>query len=151
MRESLCDHRNEVLGGAYGIAGIRWHNSAGGTSFVIGRLLEVIGGGEVASEPGVDCGIGFGEHVELALNASMRFGDSIGVLEDQCLRSMKLSIAGKTRRLPRDAYRQDALGIGKRFSSAGEVGGGLRFHRSRPSLRISCISGEELSRQLPSG
>ncbi len=49
----------------------------------------------------------------------MGFGDPIGALEDQCLCSMKLSIVGKTRRLPRDAYSEGALAIGKRSSSDG--------------------------------
>ncbi len=64
---------------------------------------------------------------------------------------MKLRIMGKARGLPRNVDRQDGLGIRKRLAGTGKIRGCFGFHRSMPSLRISCINGEERSRQLSAG
>ena len=69
----------------------------------------------------------------------MRFHGIAGLLENVCFGGVK---SGKVR-LPRRNLEQrqprNLLGSVKTFSRFGETVGGFRFHRSRPSLRRSCM------------
>jgi len=85
------------------------------------------------------------------LHAPVGFRNPVGALEDQGLRGMKLRIIGKVPPLPGNVDRQNGLSVLKRFRSTGKIRGSFGLHRSTPSLRISCISGEEGSRQLSAG
>jgi len=149
--KSVPNRDDEALGHADGFGGIFGTYRVFRSGFVVRRFLKVIGGSEIASEAATKTRIFVGELMKLDLHTSMGFRNAICALEDQGLRGMKLGIIGETRRLPRNTNREYGLGVLKGFSSIREIGGGLGFHRSTPSLRISRISGEEVLRQLSAG
>lgn len=151
VRKNILDGGNEAFSYADRIACIFRAYPALRPGFVVSGFLEVIGGSKIAREPAIQSCIFVGELMKLDLHASMSFRNPIGALENQRLRGVELGIIRKPRRLPGNADREDGFGVLKRFSSIRKIGGGLGFHRSTPSLRISCISGEEVLRQLSAG
>ena len=78
-------------------------------------------------------------------------GDLICAFKYQSLSRVKLSLIRQTGSLASNADTQNFPSIRQSLVSVFKKRDRIFFHRSLPSLRISRMSGEFMSRQLPAG
>jgi hypothetical protein len=72
----------------------------------------------------------------------MRLGHPVGPLEDEGLGGMERAEIGGSSGIFAELDREYGPSVSKRLASLVEVPSGLGRHKSMPSRRISCISGE---------
>jgi hypothetical protein len=113
-----------------------------GAGLIVGNSFEIVGMGEETTQGGRKIRIILRQALKLLMYALVRFNRPAGLLGNESLRRMEpRQISGAPRRIIKGDL-QNGLGFQKQSVGLAEELRRFRRHRSRPSRRISRMSGE---------